>query len=570
MAATVLTTGCAGDDVHTEKGEPVSVELAYAFSSSATTKTTRQAAEVVTTPETYPRRPHDMRIIPMVNRAPRMGEFSWNEPVSKDNPSSLFYRTRHCHLGVGVNGFLVYGTVQNLTPTTPVHTKMFNGSLVEHFPSSITTVDDVEEGISFNLESICPDADVAPEGAQALADCMNTIAAAGNWNTSADPELKTLFDKFTNNGNPLPGSAASLGKWVEQLRTSISGQLDDQNPSVLDAVDAAAAAQLTAIAASDYPRNLQLPDGAAVLRWADVREGNETVKRFVPQVRATTLDNINSLARFAYPAPLYYFIASEIKTSEEYVNLSTLYNSAESNAIATAWEQVLANERFNRISVSANTRSVVMTHPVQHAVGQLKVNIRALSTTLKDADGVDVTVGSSTFPLTGIIICDQRPVDYKFEPREVQQGTVSNADVLFIYDSQVETDCRLTAQSEWKPACNTLVLQSYQNEDVHVILELQNNGADFKGIDGIVYSGTRFYLIGKVEAPLYITPDPNVNSENRDQVFTKDYITTVNMTVSSLARAYNVPPNLLSNNLEIGVETTPQWEGATPSVIRLE
>ena len=115
------------------------------------------------------------------------------------------------------------------------------------------------------------------------------------------------------------------------------------------------------------------------------------------------------------------------------------------------------------------------------------------------------------------------------------------------------------------------MLQSYKNEDVNIILEFENNsGEQFTCIDGIVYPGTRFYLIGKVEASLYNSPDPNVHSENKDQVFTKDYITTVNMTVSSLARAYNVPPNLLSNNLEIGVETTPQWEAATPTIIRLE
>jgi hypothetical protein len=77
-------------------------------------------------------------------------------------------------------------------------------------------------------------------------------------------------------------------------------------------------------------------------------------------------------------------------------------------------------------------------------------------------------------------------------------------------------------------------------------------------------------MIGRVEASQFRFPDPNVNDENRGQVFTKDYITTVNMTVSSLAKAYNVPPNLLSPNLEIGVETTPQWEGATPTVIRFE
>ena len=92
----------------------------------------------------------------------------------------------------------------------------------------------------------------------------------------------------------------------------------------------------------------------------------------------------------------------------------------------------------------------------------------------------------------------------------------------------------------------------------------------FQCIDGSIYPHTRFYLIGEVEAARYNTADPNVNDDNKQRVFTKDYITTVNMTVSSLAKAYNVPPNLLSNQLEIGVETTPQWEAATPTTIRLE
>ena len=85
-----------------------------------------------------------------------------------------------------------------------------------------------------------------------------------------------------------------------------------------------------------------------------------------------------------------------------------------------------------------------------------------------------------------------------------------------------------------------------------------------------VQEGDFVYLIGKVEAARYNPSESNINSENNKQIFTKDYITTVNMTVSSLAKAYNVPPNLLSNNLEIGVETTPQWVAAQPTVIRLE
>jgi hypothetical protein len=113
------------------------------------------------------------------------------------------------------------------------------------------------------------------------------------------------------------------------------------------------------------------------------------------------------------------------------------------------------------------------------------------------------------------------------------------------------------------------VLQSYRGEDVLIILEFENNSStDFEGVNGTVYRGTRFYLIGKVNA---LTEEQMDSSkEETKQVFTKDYITTVKMTVSSLAKAYSVLPSLLNNNLEIGIEATPQWVAATPTVQRLE
>ena len=94
-------------------------------------------------------------------------------------------------------------------------------------------------------------------------------------------------------------------------------------------------------------------------------------------------------------------------------------------------------------------------------------------------------------------------------------------------------------------------------EDVNIILEYENTSDDltFKCIDGIVYPHTRFYLIGKVEA----AGGKGGDEISSCRVFTKDYITTVNMTVTSLAKAYNVLPNLLGGSLELGVELTTKW-----------
>ena len=570
VSAVMMLTDCTDHDEIVGSFEPVSVELAYAFSSLGSGNVTRQAAEVVTSDATNPRRPESLRFIPLVNDDPGKAVMRWEETVSKDNPKSRFYRYRYCDLPINTNGFLIYGNVEVLTPPAGVDTKMYNGSLMETFPSVIDDKDDVQEGISFKLDPIYKSTDYSatngiPAGAQALADCLTDIAKTEDFYVSTDPTIKGFFDKFTNNGNHLPGSAASIRKWIETFITSIPEDPGD----LLNAVKEEANNRLSDIASLTYPRDINLPDGAAVLRWVDVTENNVSVKKFVPQINTTTIDNINSIARFAYPAPLYYYIASAIKTSEEKVDFETIYNDAGT----TAWSQVLTNEKFNRTSVSANTKAVALVQPVQYAVAQLKVKIKAYASTLKDAENQNVSVNDNQFPLKGIIVCDQRPVDYRFVPEEVEQGTISDAEVLFIYDNQVKTGCYLNPQNEgvWAEGCNTLVLQSLKGEDVNIILEFENNsGSPFTCIDGIVYPDTRFYMIGRVEASLYNSPDPNVHDENKGQVFTKDYITTVNMTVNSLARAYNVPPNLLSPNLEIGVETTPQWEGATPTVIRME
>ena len=574
MAVAVLMAGCANDDEYTAQGKLVNVELGYAFSSPGGSALTRQADEVITSGTTSPRLPYYLRLIPFVNNAPKLSEIGWEDPVSKDNPRARFYRSRYCNLNIGVNGFLVYGSVMNKGVPESVYAnpKMYNGSLIENFPSSITAVNDVLDGISFNLDPIYKSADYSatngiPAEAKTLADCLTAIATKNNFHESLDATIKAHFDRFTNDGNHLPGSAVNVRKWIETFQASIASSLSSSE--LLTAVNTEANSQLSTIASLTYPRNINLPDGAAVLRW------DKNTNRFEPQINTTTIDNINSMARFAYPAPLYYFIASEIKTSEEKVDFATIYDEVQTNGTKTAWDQVLENTKFNKTSVSANTKAVALTHPVQYAVAQLKVKIKAYTENLPDGanPAKSIHVSGTNFPLKGIVVCDQRPLNYRFEPKEIEQGAVSDAEVLFIYDNQVKSDCYLRTQAEgtWAEGCNTLVLQSYKNEDVNIILEFENNsGEQFTCIDGIVYPGTRFYLIGKVEASLYNSSDPNVLSENKDQVFTKDYITTVNMTVSSLARAYNVPPNLLSNNLEIGVETTPQWEAATPTVIRLE
>ena len=148
---------------------------------------------------------------------------------------------------------------------------------------------------------------------------------------------------------------------------------------------------------------------------------------------------------------------------------------------------------------------------------------------------------------------------------------MSEDDERFVYDSQVGDTYYLKKKSEYTGGTvdpvNTLVLQTCDNQDVNVILEFEYTPAtadykEFKCLDGYVYPGTRFYLVGELKATDFKPGTGDATSQGR--IFTQDYTTTIEMTVKSLEKAYNVLPNIIAKNLEIGVMTTPKWKAATP------
>ena len=568
----MMLTGCKDFGEIVNNGDPVRVELAYTFSSSAAGSQTRQSSDVVVPETSAPRLPDNLMIVPMKEGVPQKTETTWNELVKKVNSSrytSLYYYSQYCDFEPGVNRCLVYGSANDVTPPTGVDSKVYNGNLI---PSvNLSTVTDqstqVLNNLTFDLEAIKDNTDV-PTAASTLAgyltDVANSHAGELYWKNSTNVILKNLFDNFTNYGRNLPGSAASVKALLTALNIvansylTSSEAIGDEEKAILNAIIANTATDKVTAAIGDvtasYPRNINLPDGAAALRWVEVEEEGVKVKKFMPQMQTTTLDNINTITRFAYPASLYYFVDSSIRTSEGMVSLPTEYYKITESDTKRAWNEILTQNFTAGPKVTATTRAVALTDPVQYAVAQLQVNT-SYSTpsgkpanTLPDAVNANIPVDNN-FALKGVIICGQRPVNYKFVP-----GDNSDAYTKFIYDSQVKEDCTLSATST--DACTTLVLQSYGGEDVNIILEYENNSElTFKCVDGIVYPHTRFYLIGKVGA----AGGTGGDEISSGRVFTKDYITTVNMTVTSLAKAYNVLPNLLGGSLELGVELTTKW-----------
>lgn len=441
-----------------------------------------------------------------------------------------YYYYLPCELMTGTNRMLVYGQAADIYGKTEL---ALNGKLE-------TTLDGRKgpANISFNLTSIRNTFDIH-EDAQALADYMTSIANTPGWSTTTNATLKALYLQFIHAdaqaSEQMAGSAANVKAYVTALKNILKDNTDELSIAIVASIDDESKSCLE----NNYPASIGLPDGAAALKW------NNTA--FTVRTRTTTIDNINAINRYTYPAELWYFVDSPIRTSLNEV-------SKESYAGKT-WSQILSTYYTNGNSVMPSTQSVAVESPLQYGVGRLEMTLTEIASSLQDAKGTDFHGSNEEQTLTGVIIGGQHTVGFDFKP----EGPQSDVDARFIYDSGVGT---AGTDGKWK--VNTMVLQSYDGEKVPIVLEFKNNREDqFVGKDGIIYPGTKFYLIAQVD------PAGKGDGNYAGRVFTKDYTTKVSMRVTSLANAYSCMPDLLAPRLEIGVEVTTDWIQSTTTTVIL-
>ena len=475
------------------------------------------------------------------------------------------------YLSIGVASFLTYGRT---TPSTVNATEAYNGSMLTKLSGQTVTelpdrVPVPPAELSFELEPIYNEATL-PEDAMTIAQYLTHIANARGWKGATNEELSILYQNFiswnpsVDKTYPIAGSTANVRAHVAQLLATVNKALTDHRftadspeEGILQTIKSTIEAEPDI--PDNYPGSLGLPDGAAVLLWDWAADENNGA--FVPQAEVTIDANINEIDRYAYPAELYYYGNSEIHTSNEDVD-STDYSSKNS------WADVLAQQYTDGTVVTANTKSVAITEPMQYAVARLDGKVRAYTATLPTAaNGVSVTVGDDTFPITGILVSGQYPQNFDFTPKYDDESIDKE---LFIYDNDLRAGgavpC-LTTAGMTNPF-RTLVLQSHDYEKVTIILELQNNGEDFEGENGTVYHGTKFYLVGKVDVEDAV--DHEGTQDYKRRLFTKDYITQLGMQVETLEHAYNVMPNIQVGRLQIGVKIDMDWIQATPQTIEFK
>ena len=461
--------------------------------------------------------------------------------VSGNNANKVegryYYYLDKCTMSRGTNRVLVYGQAATISGK---EASVQNGKLETTLTGRMLPAD-----ITFNLQSIRNTSDVHDD-AKALADYMTTIANTSGWSTTDNASLKALYLDFINADSKgsglMAGSAANVKAYVADLKTQLETIGGDLSDAIIANIDAEAKSCLN----NGYPSattSLGLPDGAAALRW--------TGSEFSVRTQATTLDNINGIIRYTYPAELWYYANSGIFTSREEVAKTTYQG--------VAWNNLLTDHYQAGRSVMNDTRSVAVEDPLQYGICRLQMTLGTIPATMKDSKNQDVSIVSmDRMPLKAVIIGGQHTVGFDFKP----MGESIDVDTRFIYDPIVGTTGTV----------NTLVLQSYDGEKVPVVLEFENKTEQkFAGKDGIIYPDTKFYLIAQIDPANLTEPvnKPDDYDDIKKRVFTQDHTTEMTMKVTSLANAYSCMPDLLAPRLEIGVEVVTQWIQSTTTTVIL-
>lgn len=488
-------------------------------------------------------------------------------PSANDNNCRIY---SDIAIPVGTKNMIFYAKAtrtKTVTSGTANKTNFEAGSLTNPYT---TFTDEAKPNLSelnFNLEAIRKNADLETYGQdilQKLNDIANTTAGGKKWSEtgtdeSADKDAKILHSLYIQFIKLTAGSTKSVNSFIEHLKEAIESQ------GVKTDMAEAIKNKCTSVSGT-FPRNLELPDGVAKVKFDPT---NGFTFESVTAGTTTTGSNLIDYKTVTYPSELAYFVSSPIKTSttdKSKVSDLPSYNDwlAGTANIWNGYDEMVKN----------NTLFVALQNPVQYGVACLKSSIKCASTSLEDnarkivgskSDNT-ITVNDNSFPITGILIGGQPAgVKWDFEPA----STTKPADFKYtIYDKDMNGGINFTAkavETATLPYNYTLVLDNKDTSDgatqsnVNVVIELENNAADFYGADGLIPKGSKFYLAGTLDlkATNGVTKP---NDSNVDHVFVKDHTTVANFTIKDLKKAYNCIPDLRTSKINVGLAVDLSWK----------
>ena len=461
---------------------------------------------------------------------------------------------------VGTTNMVLYTRAsKKSTTSTGTKDEFQAGSLTNPYNTFTDEAKPTLSELKFNLATIHSANDFDSEGSNILSK-LNKIAQTSakvgettiEWsnidaaNIGTAEERKILKDLYEDFVKLTAGSENSVIRAIEDLRAAVGTQmLADFNELTKVIKDNCTTPFLN----TGFPRNLGLPDGAAVLTF-DKQNRTFAYQEVTPGM--STGGNLVDHKTITYPSELAYFVSSPVKTSatkSEFTDLPN-YNEWLNNKEGwTGYEGV----------VKSNTTLVVLKEPVQYGVACLESKIKCATASLEDnakdiiksAENNTLTVPKNGITVTGILIGGQpQGVEWNFEP--ASSATFDHT----IYDNDI---IGIVAQTSDSMPNYTLVLDnkdsspSAKQSKVYVTVELANNMGDFYGKEGLIPQGSRFYLVGEL--------DPTGKTTTTvDHVFVKDHTTVANFIIKDLKKAYNHIPDLRTSKINVGLAVDLSWQ----------
>lgn len=386
------------------------------------------------------------------------------------------------------------------------------------------------EDISFHLEPILADGEpdemtVVESKADEMLEQLNAIMTL--LGESQYASIVSIRDAVKRENQILACSYAVFNQIRSEIQSALwripyeSDELLQGIRIIQEAIGAFSTS--LAILGSTFPANYGIPEGSIGFWWNG--------KSFIRLINSVNIALVNP-ASYCYPPSLWYYANSGIRTSTS-DDVRSAYTQE-----SASWGIILDRYRDGD-TVSGVTQAMAIVDQLQYGVALMKLSL--------DTPGTVAASLIDKCPLTGIIIGEQKDVDYRFLP-----GT---GESRFIFDNNVSG---LSIGSTEKTT-QALVLQTSVNQDVHFALEFKNTtGIKRYCQQGDILPGCKFYLAGVLKAPA------------DGSVFTRDHYTEVKVKVDGLQSAYNTVPDLRSPQLEIGVVTEMRWSQITPQSLVLD
>lgn len=468
---------------------------------------------------------------PVVDGNARLGDrnvFIQNPTIGKTglvaNNNSHLYSI--AILPRNMNRVLAYGKSMDDGPVSTRQEKHKYGVLT---PSGLDNTS-VSGGISFSLEPVLETADATTinQTTDNLIAALNGVVEA--LQASGDAGILAFLDVFATENEISACSYQTLYRFEQSILGALSLYNGTNSAAINTIMERVSNLQVARNAAgADFPTAYGIPEGAVGMWW----NGH----RFVKLLNGVNISLVPT-PLYCYPPSLWYYANSSIKTSAD-KKVEEQYKPENST-----WGNILSYYTGGS-SITPATQSVAIVDQMQYGVGLVEFKM-ALELSAAAAAGC---------PLTGIIIGEQRDVDFSFSPK-------SSAQSRFVYDNNVSG---ITLSNTASQNVQVLVLPTSSDESVHFALEFQNNtSSSFPCQQGTVQPGCKFYMAGELKPGEGSKPDGAPAS-----VFSSDYKTTVNVQIRNLGKAYNTVPDLRDPQLEIGVSVEMDWLQVEPGGIKL-